>query len=324
MSQQDGLVCAYLLDGAGGGELLDWEGVRAAADRDGLVWVHLDRQALGCRRWLAEDAGVAPIVRDALLAEESRPRCDALAGGLIVNLRGVNLNPGADPVDMVAVRMWIEPARIITVRGRHLMAIDDVRAEIEAGEGPCNPGDVVVALAGKLVARMSSVLATLDDELDQLEEATMSAHSRELRPQITRIRRRAIALRRYIAPEREALSRLMAEQVEWLDQGDREHLREVADRVTRYVEDLDLARERAAVIQDELSSRLAEKMDRTMYVLSMVAGIFLPLGLITGVLGVNLGGIPGEHTPWAFAVFFGLLLILSGGIVWLFRRLDWF
>ena len=100
-------------------------------------------------------------------------------------------------------------------------------------------------------------------------------------------------------------------------------LRESADRVTRYVEDLDSARERAAVIRDELEGRLAEQMNKTMYVLSIVAAIFLPLGLLTGLLGINVGGIPGAENPLAFwevcllLVFVGVLQAL------LFWKMKW-
>ena len=64
-------------------------------------------------------------------------------------------------------------------------------------------------------------------------------------------------------------------------------------------------------------------MNKTMYILSIVAGIFLPLGLLTGLLGINVGGIPGTENPWAFAIFCVLLLIIAGGQIWLFKRKKW-
>ncbi len=97
-------------------------------------------------------------------------------------------------------------------------------------------------------------------------------------------------------------------------------LREISDRTTRYVEDLDSIRDRAAVTQEELNNRIAEQMNKTMYVLSLVAGIFLPLGLLTGLLGINVGGIPGTENKWAFTIFSILLLGIAAAQVWLFKR----
>jgi zinc transporter len=97
----------------------------------------------------------------------------------------------------------------------------------------------------------------------------------------------------------------------------------VADRITRYVEDLDAARERAAIIQDELTTRLAETMNRNMYMLSVIAAIFLPLSLLTGLLGINVGGIPGVEWKWAFTlVTAGITLLGVAGFL-LMRRLKW-
>ena len=100
-------------------------------------------------------------------------------------------------------------------------------------------------------------------------------------------------------------------------------LREVADDITRQVESLDAARERAAVVQDELMNRMSEQINKNMYVLSVIAGVFLPLGFVTGLLGVNVDGIPGDETPWAFAALCGLMLALVLFEVWLFRRFKW-
>ena len=104
---------------------------------------------------------------------------------------------------------------------------------------------------------------------------------------------------------------------------DRAHLREIGDRTLRFVEDLDSARDWAAVAQDELNCRLSEQMNKTMYVLSMVAGIFLPLGLLTGLLGINVGGIPGVNSHWAFIVVCVILVVTATLQMLFFRRKGW-
>lgn len=139
----------------------------------------------------------------------------------------------------------------------------------------------------------------------------LSVEGRELRPKLGALRRQAIAMRRYVAPQRDTVGRLQAEKVSWLSDIDRARLREGADRITRYVEDLDSARDRVAVTQEELNNRLAEEMNQTMYRLTVVAAIFLPLGLLTGLLGINVGGIPGTESPYAFALVCFLLVVIA-------------
>jgi zinc transporter len=247
-----------------------------------------------------------------------------MGDGLLVILRGVNLNPGSDPEDMVSLRLWIDAHRIITLRFRHLMAIEDVRREIESGSGPTSAGDFLTTIAGHLIDRMSPTIDALDDEIDSLEETLLEGQSQDDRRMLAELRRRVITLRRYIAPQRDVMNRLSTERLASLSDLDRARLREVADRVTRYVEDLDAARERAAITQEELASRMSAQMNRTMYVLSLVAAVFLPLGLLTGLLGINVGGIPGTENKLAFTVVCIVLLLIAGIQIWLFRKKRWF
>jgi zinc transporter len=170
---------------------------------------------------------------------------------------------------------------------------------------------------------MGPVIDGLDEQVDGLEEEVLTAQSYELRTKLSSLRRQAIALRRYIAPQREAMARLQTEQVSWLTELDRGRLREVADRITRYVEDLDSARERATVTQEELAGRLAEQTNKTMYVLSLVAAVFLPLGLLTGLLGINVGGIPGVESPWAFTIVCLVLVGIAVVQIVVFRKMKW-
>ncbi len=154
----DGLICAYLLDGEGGGKALDWAGVRAWKPSGGLLWVHLDRMAKPARDWLLNESGIAKVIDESLLADETRPRILADGGALVVFLRGVNLNPGADPEDMVDVRCHIENNRIVTLRDARLMAINDLREAIGNGVGPKTPGEFLVDMGDRLIDRMGPVI----------------------------------------------------------------------------------------------------------------------------------------------------------------------
>jgi zinc transporter len=319
----DGLINAYILDGEGGGRRVGWKEIQEWTPTAGLLWVHLNLSAPEAQRWIKEESQLEDVVGDALLAEESRPRITGFDDGLLLALRGVNLNPGADPQDMVSLRIWAEKRRIITTRRRKLLSVADLRSAIEKGKGPRTSGEFLEDVADRLMYYMGTVINELEDKMADLEEAVLTAESHELRPKLASIRRDAINLRRYMAPQREAISRLQSEKISWLTDEDRVRLREVYDHLTRYLEDLDAGRERAAVIQEELVSRLSEQMDKRMYVLSMVAAIFLPLGFFTGLLGINVGGIPGAEYKAGFAIFCLLLVGLVIAEIVIFKKKKW-
>jgi zinc transporter len=324
MSDEDGLIWACVLDGKGGASQVGIDEIGTPLSEGRSLWLHWDRKSPAAEQWLRERSGLDAIVCEALLAEETRPRSLLVGEGLLTTLRGVNLNEGAEPEDMTSIRAWIDAGRVITLRGQRVMAIQDIRDSLEQGKGPTTPGDFLVDLASRLIERMSPVLVALDETVDDLEEQVVEAQTYELRSRLGDVRRQAIALRRYLAPQRDVMAKFQSERVPWLTDLDRARLREAADRLTRYVEDLDASRERAAVTQEELAGRLSEQMNRTMYVLSLVAAVFLPLGLLTGLLGINVGGIPGTESNVAFAIVCVVLLVLAVVGIWAFRRLRFF
>lgn len=323
MTDDAGLLYAYLLDGQGGGVSLDWDRVKQWNPEQGVLWLHLEYSNPYVQQWILNESSLDEVTAEALLSEETRPRSMISGTGLLLTLRGINANPEADPEDMVAMRLWSDGTRIITTRRRRLLAAAELSETIVKGVGPCNAGEFVESLTDRMTERMADVVDRINDEVDELEEKVLTMESYELRPIIAELRRNAIGLRRYLAPQREAVSRLFSEKVEWLNDMDRLRLRESADRTTRFVEDLDSVRERAVVVQEELLGRLSEKMDRTMYVLSIVAAIFLPLGFLTGLLGINVGGIPGAEYTGSFVIFCLFLVILVMFQIWFFKYKKW-
>ncbi|MCZ6847120.1 MAG: zinc transporter ZntB [Alphaproteobacteria bacterium] len=319
----DGLHCAYLLDGDGGGKALDWADVRAWNPSDGLLWVHLDRMAEPARDWLLNESGIAKVVDESLLADETRPRILAERDALVVFLRGVNLNPGANPEDMVDVRCHIEANRIVTLRDARLMAIKDLREAIDRGAGPKTSGEFLVRMADRLIDRMGSVITEIDEALDDLVHSVQQMASAELRGRLRRTRQISIMLRRYLAPQRDAVLRLRVERPTWLSDLDCAVLREVADRTTRYVEDLEAARERAAAVQEEFNYQISERMNRTMYALTVVAAILLPPSLVAGLFGINVGGMPGIDNNAAFWIVVAAVAVLAVVEYICLRKLRW-
>jgi len=316
-------LAIHIFDGKGGGQAVEPDDIEALGpgrdDRD-FAWFHLQRDAPATAK-LIDGMSIDRVVAEALMADETRPRCTVHGDGVILILRGVNLNPGAEPEDMISVRLWIEAKRVIGVWLRPLRAVQDLFTAIERGQAPVTPGDLVARLTLRLADRAEPTVASLNERLDRLEEAVIEDTPETARSELASIRQAAIILRRYMFPQRDALTTLEIEDMPWLGDRDRSRLREAADRVTRLGEELDAIRDRAAIIHDQIMDKRAETMNRAMLILAIVAAIFLPLGLVTGLLGINVGGIPGGDDPNAFAIVCALLVILAAGQVVLFRWL---
>ena len=319
----DGLVHGYRLGSGKLEDALSWGDVEAWRPDQGLLWIHLDADHGSVLKWLTEKSGLSPLVTEALLEVGTRPRSMVSDAGVLAILRGVNCNPGADPEDMVAMRMFVSEQRVITMRRSRLMAVQDIHELLCSGNGPTTAGEFFVAVVDRITERIGEIVVDIEDRVAEVEDTIVSAETAELRPRLADLRRESISLRRYIAPQRDMLARLTHERIDWLTEADKMLLRETAERTARYVEDIDAARERALVSQEELNNRLAERMNRAMYTLSIVAAIFLPLGLLTGLLGINVGGIPGTESPWAFMIVTVFLVALAIVLIAWFKKLKW-
>ncbi len=316
-------VHAFLLDGSGAGRAVEPEHIEEWTPDQALLWVHIDMNWAASRKWLRDREDVDEIVENALLAVETRPRAVASDRGLLLVLRGVNTNPGADPDDMVAIRLWIEANRIISSRRRKLLSVQDIAAEITAGRGPKTPGGFVVMLVERLAERIGDVVDQIEDAVDKAEQGSSEASFGTQRVEVGALRRQTAAIRRYLAPQRDALDRLYRHAGPLFTEQEIDELREQADRTTRYIEDLDLVRERAIVLQEELMNRIAQEQNSRVYLLSVVAAIFLPLTFVTGLLGMNVAGLPGTSNPVAFVASVSIMAGLGVALAAFFKWKRW-
>lgn len=320
MSQ--GFIYSYWLSGERAGHPLDEDTLNTWTPDQGNIWVHLNYHSQVAREWLHR-TDLPKLEIDALLSRDTRPRAIAADSGLLLALRGVNLNPDEAPEDMVALRLFADKHRVVSTCRRSLQSVRELAALIEAKTGPTTPAEFILSLCDKLTTRKTDFIHELEEKLDLLEDQVVGSKSKDLRNDIADLRRQTVMVRRYLAPQREAFTTLQTETGQLFKKSEQLKMREIRDRLTRAIEDLDALRDRASVTQEELMSRQSEELNQRLYFLSLVTAVFLPLGFLTGLLGVNIGGIPGADTPWAFALFCAILVLLVILQLWLFYRKRW-
>jgi len=320
------LLFGRVLDGKGGGRRIDWKDVFGwtPAHPGEVLWVHLDRTVAEAAEWLAGDLKLPTRTVEVLVSNETRPRAFTEDNTLIAILRGINFNPGAQPEDMIAMQMWSDGMRVVTLRRRKLQTPRDTLAEIDAGHGPTDAGALITALIGQMIARMNNSIVDSNLIIDELEAADPDDDAEEMLGKIATIRRNCLALKRHMSPQHEALEFISRDAPEWFEEHDRREIAETIDRLRRYLDDLDISKESAVVLQDDLRARTAASNEHATYMLTIVAGIFLPLGFLTGLLGINVGGMPGMDDPQAFWIVVGLCSAILGMQLLLFWRWKWF
>lgn len=291
-------------------------------DKPLWVWIGIDPANPEAAEWLRNEAGLDPQVVKSLLTKDVRPRCLISEQGALLILRGVNTDPQSDPTDLVSIRIWIEDDRVITVQHRQLATIEALRHAYQTGEGPRTSVELIVAIGDGMIERMRPLVHSFESEIDKLEDASAKGNLAQLRRRLNTVRHDIVPLRRYLAPQRDALAVLMQARLPWVDDWWQSHLRDLSDEVWRFIEQLDAVRESANIVQDTLNARLADETNRMIALLSFGAAAFLPLNLFVGLLGANVAGIPFAQNPYAFWGVIGALVGILGLEYLLFLRLK--
>jgi zinc transporter len=174
-----------------------------------------------------------------------------------------------------------------------------------------------------MIDRIDDVIDEIQDRTDYLEENIMDMKKQDFRTKILNVRRETIILKRYLTPQKDALIKLTSEKISWIDEYRKIEIRETNDQLMRHIEELDTIRDKVILIQEELTNRLSEDLNKKMYILSIISAIFLPLTFLTGLLGINVGGIPGANNENAFYIFTSILILVIFSQYMIFRKKRW-
>ncbi|AMG58734.1 MULTISPECIES: zinc transporter ZntB [Pantoea] len=285
-------------------------------------WLHLNYTHRKSAEWLQSTPQIPDTVRDALAGDSMRPRVSRLGDGFMIVLRSVNHNSDARRDQLVVMRVFINDKLIVSTRRRKVSAVDEVLIDLQNGNGPIDCGSWLVDVCDALTDHTSEFIEELHDKIIELEDALLDQRM-PARGELGLLRKQLIVMRRYMAPQRDVYARLASEKLAWMDDSERRRMQEIADRLGRGLDDLDAGVARTAILADEVASAMAESMNRRTYTMSLMAMIFLPATFLTGLFGVNLGGIPGGEWKYGFSIFCLLLVALAVGVAGYLRKRRW-
>lgn len=283
-------------------------------------WIHLDRSHSKAEELLAA-LGFSSLAIRALNTEQTRPRSWHIDDFTMVVLRGVNLNPEVNE-ELISVRIAARDNMVVSSRRYRIMAVQDQREALLAGGGPRGSAELILAIIQGLSDRLSTREDEINEALDRME--ALEKLSLDDQVELRTLRRRVNLMRRYVRPQYQAVSGLQILDPDWFADDIRQQLGERTNEVLRLVEDLDLMNERAELLYQQIRAESEARQARNTYVLSLVAAVFVPLGFLTGLLGVNVGGIPGADSTSAFTI---VVLAMAGLVaveLAIMKILKWF
>ncbi|CDL87900.1 zinc transporter ZntB [Xenorhabdus cabanillasii] len=312
-------VYACQLNGKGG---ITGFGENSLATAEQPFWQHLDYKNQASYQWIMNTNLLPAPVKEGLAGESVRPKLIRTGEGAMITLRTINRNDNARPDHLVSFRIYINDRMVISSCHRKVYSIDQVLDNLHNGIGAKNTGHWLVEIADSITDEVNDFIETLHDNLIEFEDGILE-QKMPGRGELVLLRKQLIVLRRYMAPQRDVFMRLASEKLPWMSDEERHLMQEISDRLGRGLDDLDGCIARTAVLADEITSIMADAMNRRIYMMSLLTMIFLPSTFLTGLFGVNLGGIPGNEYKFGFGLFSLLLSLLIAAFTWWLRRSKW-
>ncbi|MCE2688010.1 MAG: zinc transporter ZntB [Rickettsiales bacterium] len=335
MNNQQPVIFSYSFEEQGSILALEDNQIATELENSNLSWVHLDGNATSTKYWLEANVSYLDhLIIDALLAQETRSRIMEFEGGLLIILRGVNTNIDANPDDMVSLRIWVDQYRVITIQKREMNALFDFKNNLERGRKIKGSGEFLYNLIYQILSEISTEMLNLSQRLDKLEDLTLNNDKKNngkktlqgqlLKNELLELRSQFVTFKRYLSPQKEVIHKLKNCEYLWINDWAKRHFQENYDQITRMIEETDELKERSKILNDEIVNIINDKLNRHMYKISLITVIFMPLTFLTGLFGMNVGGIPASQSPFGFIIFTSLMIFIAILQVIFFKKRDWF
>jgi zinc transporter len=301
IDENRGLICGYVLLPDGTLEAVSGAEIdRAVHAPDCHLWLHFNLADMRVRRWLESCNLIPRIGRDILLGTREQMLLEPVGDGLAGILGDLHHDFQSDPAKLGVLRLYLDHRCLISARRHPLKSIDSLRRSLEDGGSACRPIGLMTRFLHHLAETLGLTIADIGQTLDHIEDRILADHLISEGTELGRARQLIIRLRRHMVPQRHALFGFLGRLPGWLSEAEALDLRRAIERLDMLGHDLDLIQDRARLLQDEIANKQAERTNHNLYILSIVTTIFLPITLITGVFGMNVGGLPGVQDVQGF------------------------
>jgi len=324
-SDPSGMISGFLFENHRAGSAIDsetarqWLG-RPATNGSGFLWLHFDLTNNATLKWLQKTLPVSASFYDAVRDPSRTTRLDYDGEALIGVVNDVVYDFLQGPTDISTLWIHVTPRVMVSVRHRPLRSIERLREAVKRGEIFDSPAALLVHLLQDQADELASIVRDTSTKVDSIEDHLLDGRLSSRRADLGAMRRLLVRLKRLLAPEPAALFRLLNRPPRWMREDDSADLRQATEEFGVAIGDLDDLRERIKLLQEELANHVGEQTNRSVFVLTMVTVLALPINLIAGLLGMNVGGIPWAHNPHGFYIVAALVAAVTGVAAWIAIR----
>ncbi|MBK7614658.1 MAG: transporter [Burkholderiales bacterium] len=323
-SDQNGLICGFAFEPDSAGRALTLDEARAwlagTASRPGFLWLHFNLSNVAADRWLREHLVLPPEFFEALQQGSRSTRIEDASDTLIAVVNDVAFEFSFDPSEIATLWACVTERVVVSARRHPLRSIDRLRQDVLGGAKFASS----VALLNHLMRDQGDVLVRIVREataqVDGIEDTLLGGRLHSKRGSLSQLRRVLVRLQRLLAPEPGALFRLLKAPPPWVSADDLDELRQSTEEFSLVLRDMLALQERIKLLQEEMAAQIGEQTNRSVFTLTVVTVLALPINIIAGMLGMNVGGIPLAEHPHGFLIIAAIIVVFTVVAGWLAFR----
>lgn len=323
-----GLICAYVFSPYRPARLLGPDAtahwLHTAEKSEGeFIWLHFNLANAGTEKWMRQQLDLPPAFYEALHEGTRSTRIDHAGRQLVAVLNDVLFDFSFDAADISTLWLCVDERCIVTARSRPLRSVDRLREAVKKGENLHSPAALLIHLLRDEADVLIQIVRDLAARIDRIEDNLLLNRLEGNRSHLGSYRRLLIRLQRLLAPEPSALFRLLNRPPEWMSENDVLELRQSTEEFSNVLSDMTALQERIKLLQEEIAAQINEQDNRSLFVLTTVSVLALPINIIAGLFGMNVGGIPlaqDEVGFWVVVAIVASFTLVAGRFMFGRRR----
>jgi zinc transporter len=314
-----GLICGWRFVAANAPQPIESLAAAGAVDAapGSFVWIHLNLSHAGAQPWLRAHTPLGDTFFEAWSSGSRSTRIERDGDALFAVINDVTFDFSFDAGDVATLWVWVTETMVVTARLHPLRSVDRLRTAIKNGETLESSVALLDHLLNDQADELQQISRKTAERLDDVEDAMLAGHHDRHSAQLAGLRRLMVRLQRLLAPEPSAMTRTLSRPPRWVAERDVALLLRTNDEFALVLRDIGVLQERVKLLQDESATRVAEENNRSLFILTMVTVLALPINLIAGLMGMNVGGVPFADQRHGFWMTLGLIALLTGAVAWL-------
>lgn len=291
-------------------------------------WINVDGiHDAGIVQSLGDVFQIHPLALEDIMNTNQRPKIDEGKTYDFIVLKMIEFNEATKTIEVEQVSLVLGANYVISFQEDAQDLFNSVRDRLRSGNSRIRrlPSDYLMyALMDKIVDNYFTIIEKLGERLDAIEDAIDENPTANVLQEIKNLKRETLQLKKSIWPLREVINAILRGETAFVKTEQLPYFRDLYDHTIQVIDTIETYRDLLSGILDIYMSTVSVKMNQVMKVLTIISTIFIPLTFIVGVYGMNFKNMPELEWHYGYFEVIGLMLAVSLGLIYYFRRKGWF